>query len=87
MHILGFERKQQMAAFITESILPVISGIVLGNILGILWVFDAIRKDTGNIYPIRYLIPWRNILVMNIVGILAIFVAVCPSYQYLKKEE
>ena len=87
LHILGFERKQQMVAFIAESILPIFSGIVLGNIFGILWVYDAIRKDTGNIYPIRYLIPWRNILVMNIVGILAIFMAVCMSYQYLKKEE
>lgn len=87
LHILGFERKQQMIAFITESILPTLLGIVLGNILGILWVYDAIRKDTGNIYPIRYLIPWRNILIMNLVGILAIYLAVCLSYQYIKKEE
>lgn len=87
LHILGFERKQQVTAFVTESILPIFFGIMLGNILGILWVYDAIRKDTGNIYPIRYLIPWGNILVMNLAGILAIFLAVCLSCQYLKKEE
>lgn len=42
---------------------------------------------TGNVYPIRYLIPWRNIIVMNIVGMLAIFLAIWRSYQYLKGRE
>lgn len=84
LHKIGVQIQQLVICFLGENGLPVVIAIILGNGIGVGWLYLDVSKDTGTIFPFSYLIPWRYIIAANIIIIIATVLAIVGIYFYIK---
>ena len=84
LHKIGVSTKQLVLLFFSENTFPIFIADILGNGIGIGWLYWDIARENGNIFPFSYLIPWRYIITANVIVGIAIVLAIVGIYWFIK---